>query len=85
MLQMIDKLVNDNPLEFANINEPLKKGAAVRSKDIIIETILEQQRRGNFIRIFPAKRSDCYDVFFSGPRPYNKMLYRIMYSDEVLK
>ena len=82
---MIDKLVNDNPIEFANINEPLKKGAAVKAKDIVLETLHEYHRRGNFIKIFPSKRSDCYDIFFSGPRPYNKMLYRILFSDAVMR
>ncbi len=85
ILNMIDRLVNENPVEYANINESLKKGAAMKSKDIILETMAEYQRRGNFFRIFPAKNSDCYDAFFSGPRPYNKMVYRVLYSDEVLR
>lgn len=36
-----------------------------RMKDIVIETMLENQRRGNFVRIYPTKNSDYYDCFVS--------------------
>ena len=26
-----------------------------------------------------------YDPFFQHPRPYNKVVYKVLYSDEVLK
>ena len=34
-------------------------------KEVVIETILENQRRGNFVRIYPTKNSDFYDCFLS--------------------
>ena len=45
----------------------------------------ENQRKGNYIRIFPAKNSDMYDQYFQTQRPYNKVLYKILYTDEVLR
>ena len=36
-----------------------------RMKEIVIETMLEHQRRGNFVRIYPTKNSDYYDCFLS--------------------
>jgi hypothetical protein len=37
------------------------------------------------VRIYPAKNSEIYDAFFSGPKPYNKIVYKVLYTDEVLK
>ena len=34
-------------------------------KEIVIETMLEYQRRGNFVRMYPTKNSDYYDCFLS--------------------
>ena len=45
----------------------------------------ENSRKGNFIRIYPAKGSDVYDCFFNSPRPYNKLVYKVLFTDEVLK
>ena len=36
-----------------------------KMKEIVIETMLEHQRRGNFVRIYPTKNSDYYDCFLS--------------------
>ena len=41
--------------------DPLKKAAGLRYKDYIREALNEYQRRGHFIRIYPAKSSDIYD------------------------
>ncbi len=65
--------------------EPLKKAANLKYKDYIRETILENQRRGYMIRIYPARGSDMYDPFFQHPRPYNKVLYKVLFGDEILK
>jgi hypothetical protein len=36
-----------------------------KQRQIIIETMLEYKRKGNFIRIYPSKNSDFYDCFIS--------------------
>jgi hypothetical protein len=49
------------------------------------EAITEYLRKGNFLRIYPAKNSDIYDCFFNGTRPFNKVLYKVFYTDELMK
>ena len=46
------------------------------------ETLAEYERRGNFVRIYPAPGTDMYDCFFSQPRPYNRFLFKALYSEE---
>ena len=36
-----------------------------KHREMIIETLLENQRRGHFVRIYPTKNSDFYDCFLS--------------------
>jgi len=50
-------------------------------KEIIIETMLEHQRRGNFVRIYPTKNSDYYDCFLSSNRQTQQQLYYTLFSD----
>lgn len=56
----------------------------MKFKDILFETLEENSRKGNYVWIYPAKGSEIYDKYFSGPRPYNKFLYKCLYSDEIL-
>ena len=63
----------------------MKRAASLRYRDYIKETLQENTRKGNFIRIFPAKNSDIYDCFFNGPRPFNRLLYKVLYTDEVTR
>lgn len=63
----------------------MRKAASLRFKEYIRETLSEGAKKANFIRIYPAKSSDMYDCFFASPRPYNKLVYKILYTDEVMK
>ena len=83
--QMVERLVVENPTEYQPIFEPLKKAINCRYKDYIKETLAEYQRRGNYVRIYPAKGSDMYDQYFLGPRPYNKAVYKALFSDDIIK
>lgn len=67
------------------MSEVLKRASNCKYREYIRETLAEYQRRGNYIRIFPAKGSDMYDPLFQGPRPYNKAVYKALFTDEVLK
>lgn len=58
---MIERLAVENPAEFGILVDPMKKATGLRYKEYIREAIAEYQRRGNFIRIYPAKNSDIYD------------------------
>jgi tubulin polyglutamylase TTLL5 len=64
----------------------IKKELTIRSdrfKDVLKESVEEYFRRGRFIRIYPAKGSDCYDKFFPVIRQVNKTLYQVLYVDLV--
>ena len=36
------------------------------------------------MRIFPARNSKLYDKYFGGQKPLNKIIYKVLYSNEVL-
>lgn len=55
-----------------------------KHREIIIETILENQRRGNFVRIYPTKNSDFYDCFLSQNKTNQQTLYQFLYSEVFL-
>ena len=83
--QLIERLALENPQEFSILVDPMKKAAGLRFKEYIREAVAEYQRRGNFIRIYQAKNSDIYDQYFMSPRPYNKVLYKVLFTDEILR
>lgn len=63
----------------------MRKAASLRQKEYIREVLQEYTKKGNFVRIYPSKGSDIYDAFFSGPRPFNKLVYKVLYTDEVMR
>jgi len=82
---LIERLVAENPQEFGPLLEPMKKASTLRYREYIRETQAEFLRKGHYIRIYPAKNSDMYDEYFQSPRPYNKVVYKVLFSDEILK
>ena len=62
----------------------MKRACALKYRDIIAETISENSRKSNFVRIFPAKNCKMYDKYFSGQRPLNKILYKVLFTSEIL-
>lgn len=46
---------------------------------MLLETLLENKRRGNFIRIYPAQGSHIYDPYFELSKNNNKFLYQCLY------
>lgn len=53
-------------------------------RDILKETLQENARRGNFIRIYPSKTSDVYDKYMSVIKPVNCILHKLLFSDELV-
>lgn len=82
---MIEKFVNDNAVEYSALFEPMKKAANLKYKEYIKETVLENQKRNQFIRIYPSRGCEMYDAFFTHVRPYNKVITKVLFSDEVVK
>jgi hypothetical protein len=37
------------------------------------------------LRIYPARGAEMYDPYFASPRPYNKVINKVLFSDEVVK
>jgi len=59
---MIEKYISENPQDYMTaIHEGMRKAVSFRHRDLIRETCQEYSKRGNFIRIYPAKNSDIYD------------------------
>jgi hypothetical protein len=71
--------------EFGDIGNVIKSSCILKSKDIILETVNEYMRKGNFVRIYPGKNSNMYDSYFNGIRPLNKLLYKVFFSDKLMK
>ena len=42
----------------------MKQAMFLKFRDILHETVSEYTRRGEFVRIFPAKNSKIYDKYF---------------------
>lgn len=57
---------------------------SAKNRAMIRDTLIEDQRKGNFIRIYPSRDSDIYDQYFTPPRASNKILYKYLYSDEIV-
>jgi tubulin polyglutamylase TTLL5 len=45
------------------------------------DTLEQYERRGHFIRIYPAKGTDYYDNFFQPPKMVNKAMYKVLFND----
>jgi hypothetical protein len=43
------------------IDDVLKNSVLLRHREIVTETLVEYTRRGNYVRIYPAKNSSKYD------------------------
>ena len=56
----------------------------MKFKEILRDALGENSRKGNFVRIYPAKGAEMYDKYFAGPRPYNRFLQKCLYSDEII-
>ena len=77
-------LIQEEP-EFAELEDPLFKCCQLKQRELIMEAVGEYCRRGNFVRIFPSKNSHMYDSFFAGTRPINRILYKVLFGDKILK
>eukprot|EP00826_Nyctotherus_ovalis_P066203 TRINITY_DN9766_c0_g1_i7.p1 TRINITY_DN9766_c0_g1~~TRINITY_DN9766_c0_g1_i7.p1 ORF type:complete len:279 (-),score=64.37 TRINITY_DN9766_c0_g1_i7:50-886(-) len=50
-----------------------------RERDILLDTLEEDKRRGNFIRIFPSQGSSIYNNYFEATRNSNRFVYQCLY------
>lgn len=40
-------------------------------RDMLLETIIENERRGDFMRIYPHEGTEYYDKFYKSVKPVN--------------
>jgi hypothetical protein len=80
LIDQIHILIEEQP-EYLQHEDILKTMARTKYKELLRETVAEHNRRGNFIRIYPAYGSDMYDKFFQESRPFNRYIYRVLYTD----
>lgn len=62
----------------------MKRATLLKYRDIIAETVTEFNRRANFVRIYPARGSKQYDKFFTACKPLNKIVYKVLFSNDIL-
>jgi hypothetical protein len=82
ILQLLDRCEDT---DITHHRDHFKKFSALKHKDTLRETLVEYSRRGSFIRIYPAKGSDCYDAYFHQVRPLNRYLYKMLFTEELTK
>lgn len=52
-----------------------------RFQEHLRDTLEQYDRRGHFVRIYPAKGTDYYDIFFQPSKIVNKALYKVLFSE----
>ena len=55
-----------------------------RFREVLRETLIENNRKNNFIRIYPTSSSDVYDQYFTQQKPMHKSLYKALFSNELI-
>jgi hypothetical protein len=68
-----------------NDGSPMRKKVnyvqSAKFQEHLRDTLEQYERRGHFIRIYPAKGTDYYDIFFQPAKIVNKTLYRVLFSE----
>lgn len=62
----------------------ITKMASLKNKELIKETVNEYERRGNYVRIFPAPGSDEYIKYFQYQKTINKYLYKVLFNGKLV-
>lgn len=53
-------------------------------REVVKETVSENFRKNNFIRIYPTKTSNIYDKYFAQTKPLNPVLFKCLFTEEVI-
>lgn len=60
------------------------KMAKLKNRELIKETITEYERRGNFVRIFPAPGCGEYEKYFQYQKVINRYINRVLFEGELI-
>ena len=55
-----------------------------KHRDILKEALTENNRKSNYIRIYPTRNSDIYDQYFLVPKVFNRVQHKLLFSDEIV-
>lgn len=55
-----------------------------RTRELLRDTLTENARKGNFIRIYPSRSSDQYDIYFGNSKPLHRIIYKLLFSEETM-
>ena len=59
------------------------KFAKLKHRDLIKEIVFEYERRGNFVRIYPAPGWDEYEKYFQYQKTINRYLYKVLFGSDL--
>lgn len=83
----MDRILEEYPDEYGHLEEPMKKSAMLKYRDVLNETVIEFNRSGEFVRIFPCKHSKPYEKYFSGvfgTRMLNRIVHKVLFTNEIV-
>lgn len=80
LTEQIHILIEEQP-HYLQQEKLFKKLARTKYKEILREFLTEDRRKGNFIRVYPQMGCDIYDKYFQQPRPLNRYLYKMLYTE----
>jgi predicted transcriptional regulator len=60
------------------------KMAKLKNKELIKEIVYEYERRGNFVRIYPAPGCNEYEKYFQYQKTINKYLYKVLFGGDLI-
>ena len=55
--------------------------ARTKYKELLRETVAEYNRKGNYVRVYPASGADIYDKYFAEPRPFNRYINQMLFKN----
>ena len=74
-----------NELDYdPEYKELMFKMARLKNKELIKETIYEYERRGNYVRIFPAPGCNEYEKYFQYQKTINRYLHKVLFSEDLI-
>jgi hypothetical protein len=60
------------------------KVAKLKNKELIKEIVFEYERRGNFVRIFPAPGCNEYEKYFQHQKTINRYLHKVLFGGDLI-
>lgn len=85
--QIIERITDEYNEDFGSLEDTIKRASMLKFRDILYETVLEYNRSGEFVRIFPCKGSKPYEKFFSGvfgTRMLNRLVHKALFTSDVM-